>query len=84
MARPKVAEEDGLKNVAIAVGTALGKLAHSVGIGSEPAASPRVGIKRAAKKAVAKTASKKKAMPARKVISKKVVARRTAPRRAAR
>jgi hypothetical protein len=71
MAKKKIADaEDGLKNVAVAVGSALGRLAQKMGLGdaTEPAAP------RSAKKKLVKSKSlapKSKAAPKKAIASKK-------------
>ncbi len=78
MAKSKIAVvEDGLKNAAVAVGTAIGSLAHKVGIGSAP---KKKAVKKAVKKVVSKVAKKaapKKKVAAKKVVAKKAVAKKT-------
>ena len=75
MAKTKIAElEDGFKTAAIAVGTALGNLAHKVGIGTAPKAKKKAAVKKA-------PASKEKAAPKKKVIAKKVASKKAAPKR---
>jgi hypothetical protein len=79
LAKTKIAElEDGFKTAAIAVGTALGNLAHKVGIGTAPKAKKKAAKKAAVKKA---PASKKKAAPKKKVVAKKVASQKAAPKR---
>jgi hypothetical protein len=89
MAKSKIiVVEDGLKSAAVAVGTALGSLAHKMGIGTSTPA-PKA-TKKAGKKAAAKAPpSKKKAAPVKKAVAKKavaakkVVAKKAAPKKAA-
>ena len=69
MPKKKVSEvPDELKDVAVAVGSALGKLAAKMGL-SEPAAS--AASKRPAKKSA----------PKKKVVAKKAATKRSGPRR---
>jgi hypothetical protein len=63
MAKKKIVEaQDGLKNVAVAVGSALGKLAAKLGVAETPAATAPVV---------------KKSRPSKKVVAKKTAAKRT-------
>jgi hypothetical protein len=81
MAKKKIdVVEDGLKSAAVAVGTALGKLAHKVGLG-ETSPPPRAAKKASASKAPVfqKKAVAKKTAAAKKVATKK----KTAPKKAA-
>jgi hypothetical protein len=94
LAKTKVAVvEDGLKNAAAAVGTALGNLAHKVGLEKVAAAVTPKPKKKATKKVAKKTASKssaskkktapakKKTAPAKKVAAKKVAAKKASPKK---
>ena len=82
LAKTKVAVmEDGLKNAAAAVGTAIGGLAKKVGL-KRVAAAVTPKHKKAVKTAVAKSAtSKKKSAPAKKVVAKKAPAKHTAAKK---
>jgi hypothetical protein len=74
MAKKIVPEEHGLTDVAVAVGSALGKLAQKIGLGEAPAPpAPKPPVKAATRKP---PAAKKKAAPKRKVAAKKVAAKR--------
>jgi hypothetical protein len=89
LAKTKVAVvEDGLKNAALAVGTAIGSLAKKVGLRGVAAAVTPKTKKKAAKKGIAKAAAfKKKSAPAKKsppqkkTVAKKVVAKTVASKR---
>ncbi len=87
LAKTKVAVvEDGLKKAAAAVGTAIGSLAHKVGLEKVASAVTPKAKKKAAKKVAKKTASKspaskKKAAPAKKVAAKKVAAKKASPKK---
>jgi hypothetical protein len=85
LAKTKIVElEDGLKNAAVAVGTALGNLAQKVGIGTAPKAKKKAAKKAVVKKASAskkKAAPPKKAAPKKKAVAKKVAAKKAAPKR---
>jgi hypothetical protein len=77
MAKTKIAQvEDGLKNAAIAVGSAIGNLAHKVGIGGTTKPEKK-SVKKAVKKALASKApaSSKKAAAKKKTAIKKVAAK---------
>lgn len=75
MAKKKIIDlEDGLKNAAIAVGSALGSLAQKVGLGKAPKAKKKAAVKKA-------PATKKKAAPKKKAVAKKVAAKKAAPKR---
>jgi hypothetical protein len=83
--------EDGLKNAAVAVGSALGILAQKVGLAKAVAVVAPKAKKKAAKKAVVhkspaakkKTAPTKKAASKKKVVAKKVAAKKVAIKRTA-
>jgi hypothetical protein len=74
MAKKNVVEsQDGLKNVAVAVGSALGKLAAKMGLSETAApAAPKPATKKSApkKKVTAKKVATKRAVP-KKVTSRK-------------
>ena len=75
MAKKKiVAAEDGLTTVAVAVGTALGKLAQKVGLGEASAPSDPKPAKNASSRKAA--VSTKKATPKKKAATKKAPAKR--------
>ena len=69
-----VAGEDGLKNIAVAVGSALGKLAQKIGLGGATAAP----APRPAKTTVARGSAKSK----KKVAIKNAVTKRAIVKRA--
>ncbi len=76
MAKKNVPEaEDGLRDVAVAVGSALGKLAHKMGLGG-PAVSPVTKPQR--KHAVVRKplAPGKKLAPKKRIATKKVASKR--------
>ena len=66
-----VEAEHGLKDVAVAMGSALGKLAHKLGLGETPA--PRVA------QPPKKAATPKSPAPKKKAASKKKAATKKAP-----
>ena len=69
MAKKIVEAENGLKDVAVAVGSALGKLAHRLGLGETPTPPPP----KPPEKAIAREApaSKKKVAAKKKMATKK-------------
>jgi hypothetical protein len=87
LAKTKVgAVEDGLKTAAVAVGTAIGSLAHKVGLDSVAAAVTPKPKKKPAKKAVVSksAASRKKSAPTKKAsFKKKVVAKNAVAKKVA-
>jgi hypothetical protein len=79
MAKKTEEAEHGLKDVAVAVGTALGKLAHKLGLGETPASPvPEPPVKVATRKP---PAPKKRIAAKKKVAAKKAVAKGTGPKR---
>jgi hypothetical protein len=84
LAKTKIGEvEDGLKNAAVAVGSALGSLAQKVGLGKAIVTSK--AKKKVAKKAVVSKPllAKKKAAAKKKVVAKKVVVKKVAAKKVA-
>ncbi len=71
MAKKKVAEEDnGLKNAAVAIGSALGRLAQKMGLGE--AAPPALKVARKRRFTIKSPAPKSKAAPKKTIVTKKV------------
>jgi tRNA A37 threonylcarbamoyltransferase TsaD len=76
MAKKKMAEaEVGLTTVAVAVGSALGKLAQKIGLGETPAPA-------AQKPAKKKSVARKSPAPKKKAAVKKVAAKRASVKKA--
>jgi hypothetical protein len=81
MAKKRIAVvEDGLTTVAVTVGTALGKLAHTLGLGETPAPSAPKPPKKAATRKSA--TPNKKGAPKKKAATKKATAKRPALKKA--
>jgi hypothetical protein len=78
MAKKKVVEaEDGLKNAAVAVGSALGKFAAKIGLGEAATPPAQTPEKR-------KPLSRKSVVPKKKAATKKVTAKRAIVKKATR